>query len=85
MTGCKSGTDNKALGRVMDLLMDISSHLEAMEHGMEELRTARPEASERTQSISTTQPTAQQAEDAAITVLSVMPLLHLLWWSWLNP
>ena len=37
MTGCKAETENIALAGVMDLLIDMSSHLEATEHGMDEL------------------------------------------------
>ena len=55
MTGHKEEKDNDALARVMELLVDISSHLEAIEHGVE-LRTARSETPERPQSASIARP-----------------------------
>ena len=40
-TSHKEVTENSGLSGVMDLLIDISSHLEATEHGMDEFRAAR--------------------------------------------
>ena len=52
----KAKTDNEALVKVMDLVIDISSHLKAMEHGVEELRRARSKEPETAQSASITRP-----------------------------
>ena len=58
ITGHNAGSDKDTMAGVMDILIDISSRLEATEQGMQELKAAKAEVPERAQSVSTTWPTA---------------------------
>ena len=85
MTGRKGDTENNALARVMDLLIDISIGLEAAEHGMDELRAACKNVHKACLPLGL-QP--GPAEGIADTMPSMIPLLGTLhppcWQIWLN-
>ena len=53
MSGHKVRTEKNMLAGVMDILIDISSRLEAQEKVVEELKAAREDALRRVQSVST--------------------------------
>ena len=67
--------ETSGLTGVMDLLIDIFSHLQATEHGMDELRTARTVVLGCSQSLSTTWPVPRLAWGIAVTMLCMNTLL----------